>query len=513
MIVRDCAHLVAASLECVRNVADEIVVVDTGSTDRTREIAMQRASRVADYKWRDDFAAARNFCLTQLTGDWVFWLDAGETITSAAAAQLRSLADSSVDLKRAFLVMVQTPSAKSEMADEQIGRIRLHPRISTLEFTGRIREELHTALDALGISMDVAPFAIHRTRLEHQPQIKRRKAERNIHLAALEIQDHGVLPAPLLAMADACITLGQIQHGIDFYSRALEVSPTGSTTMLEAFYGVLAALDHVAHSRDKQIALCQQALEVFPFDAQLLCAMASYLQQQNRIDLACRSFEAAARFGQVDPQTSHLIEIADVAAACHATCQELLGDTDGARHNLETSAAAKPNSQRLSRQLLDFYIRHDCRQEALALADRLAADCPRRDPLRSAVRGACLAAKQNWIPALAYLQTAFGAGCRDPICFRGLWNAYLATGDLQAAGRTLAEWRLHHPDSGEVAGYAAQLTRQTATEGTSPRPLMPGGTGPTGDRNLRLDAEGETPAPSAFRANSRSSVFRESSRL
>jgi hypothetical protein len=163
--------------------------------------------------------------------------------------------------------------------------------------------------------------------------------------------------------------------------------------------------------------------------------------------------------------------------------------------------------------LLEFYIRHDCRQEALALADRLAADSPRRDPLRSAVRGACLAAKQNWIPALAYLQTAFGAGCRDPICFRGLWNAYLATGDLQAAGRTLAEWRLHHPHSGEVAGYAAQLTQQTGTEVTSARRLTPGATGSMGDHHLRLDAEGETPAPSAFRAQSPLPAFRESSRL
>ena len=67
--------------------------------------------------------------------------------------------------------------------------------------------------------------------------------------------------------------------------------------MLEAFYGILAALDQLPGARDKQLALCQEALAAFPFDAQLLCAMGNYLQQQGRIDLACRSFEAAARFG------------------------------------------------------------------------------------------------------------------------------------------------------------------------------------------------------------------------
>ena len=98
--------------------------------------------------------------------------------------------------------------------------------------------------------------------------------------------------------------------------------------MLEAFYGLLSTLDQLPKAQEKQIAFCQQALEIFPFDAQLLCAMGSYLERQGRIDLACRSFEAAARFGQVDPQTTHLIEIADIATVCQATCHRLLGDVD-----------------------------------------------------------------------------------------------------------------------------------------------------------------------------------------
>jgi len=63
MIVRDCAEPLAATLDCVQNLADEIVIVDTGSRDKTREFASKRATRVVDFAWSDDFSAARNAAL------------------------------------------------------------------------------------------------------------------------------------------------------------------------------------------------------------------------------------------------------------------------------------------------------------------------------------------------------------------------------------------------------------------------------------------------------------------
>jgi tetratricopeptide (TPR) repeat protein len=497
MVARDCAEVVGASLESVRDIADEIVVVDTGSQDRTREIALTHASRVLEFDWCDDFAAARNVCLGHVTGDWILWLDAGETITGEDAERLRTLIDCQDSTDRAYLVMVRVPAENHEMADEQIGRIRLHPRRSGMEFTGRVREEIQTAIEALGLRLELAPFVLQRSRGEHDPEIKRRKAERNVHLAALEIQEHGVLPSPLLAMAEACVALDQVTQGIEFFSRALEIAPAGSTGMLEGFYGILSALDQVPQAREQQLALCEQALEMFPLDAQLLCAMGSYLQRQNRLDLACRSYEAAARFGQVDPQTWHLIEIADVASACQAACQELLGDAEGARRNLEAALSAKPTSERLRRLVLDMYIRRDCRQEALEMAEQFAQPTAHRDALRSAVRGACLAAKQNWTPALAYLQTAYGSGCRDTICLRGLVNAYLATGDRVGAERVLVEWRRVQPHSGEAARLERQLLRIGRQPNSAPgATVLPEGAAKSpAYLPLRFDSQSKTPRP------------------
>ena len=76
MIVKNEEDVLGRCLSCMDGIADEIVIVDTGSTDRTREIALQFTSKVYDFPWRDDFAAARNFAFSKATMDYTLWLDA-----------------------------------------------------------------------------------------------------------------------------------------------------------------------------------------------------------------------------------------------------------------------------------------------------------------------------------------------------------------------------------------------------------------------------------------------------
>lgn len=80
--------------DCLRQAAphvDEIIVVDTGSTDDTRAIAAEFTDKLFDFEWRDHFADARNFSLSQATGDWIIVLDADEVIAPEDWARLREL--------------------------------------------------------------------------------------------------------------------------------------------------------------------------------------------------------------------------------------------------------------------------------------------------------------------------------------------------------------------------------------------------------------------------------------
>src|SRR5262249_15334550 len=104
MIVRNEEANIAACLASVAGLLDEIIVVDTGSTDRTIELAHAAGARVVKFVWVDDFAAARNLSLDQATGDWIFWLDADERLDAETRKRLRRLHGGLRDESAAYLM-------------------------------------------------------------------------------------------------------------------------------------------------------------------------------------------------------------------------------------------------------------------------------------------------------------------------------------------------------------------------------------------------------------------------
>src|SRR5687768_16414549 len=83
MIVKNEQETLARCLDSVQGAVDEIIVVDTGSTDSTPEIARRYTDRVLTFPWCDDFAAARQFAFDHATGTWVGWLDADDVVIGA----------------------------------------------------------------------------------------------------------------------------------------------------------------------------------------------------------------------------------------------------------------------------------------------------------------------------------------------------------------------------------------------------------------------------------------------
>lgn len=91
MIVKNEEDVLARALDSVREAADEIVVVDTGSSDKTREIASQYTPNVFDFEWVDDFSAARNFSFSKASMDYCMWLDADDVLPPEELLKLLSL--------------------------------------------------------------------------------------------------------------------------------------------------------------------------------------------------------------------------------------------------------------------------------------------------------------------------------------------------------------------------------------------------------------------------------------
>ncbi len=91
MIVRDEENVLGRCLESVAGVVDEMIIVDTGSVDRTKEIAAKFTDQIYDFPWIDDFAAARNFAFSKGTKDYLMWMDADDVLPAQEKRKLEAL--------------------------------------------------------------------------------------------------------------------------------------------------------------------------------------------------------------------------------------------------------------------------------------------------------------------------------------------------------------------------------------------------------------------------------------
>ena len=107
MIVKDEERVLADCLQSARPFFREMIVVDTGSTDRTKQIAREHGAQVYDFPWTDSFSEARNESLKYAAGKWLFWLDADDTLPFAAGEAILHAALNAPAHIAGFVVPVQ----------------------------------------------------------------------------------------------------------------------------------------------------------------------------------------------------------------------------------------------------------------------------------------------------------------------------------------------------------------------------------------------------------------------
>ncbi|MEE2657239.1 MAG: glycosyltransferase [Candidatus Latescibacterota bacterium] len=152
MIVRNEEEKLATCLQSVQGLVDEIVVVDTGSTDRTVEIAREHGAVLGSFEWRDDFSAARNVSLSMATGDWIMWLDADDVLPAESHGPIRQLVSGPQD--RGYFFMLDDRGYESVSCLQ----MRLFPKREGVMFEMPIHEQVTLSLSRLGI--DMAPTDI-----------------------------------------------------------------------------------------------------------------------------------------------------------------------------------------------------------------------------------------------------------------------------------------------------------------------------------------------------------------
>lgn len=161
MIVRNEEHFLEGCIESVRHLVGEIVIVDTGSTDRTIEIAKHYRAKVFNFRWEDDFAAARNFALRNCNSPWILYLDADERLPEQFHIQiLKAIKSNDAD---AYYLKIYSPVSGilGNVSHEQ-AYPRLFKKRPGVKFEGKIHEQITPSLKRTN-----ARFGHLNARIEH----------------------------------------------------------------------------------------------------------------------------------------------------------------------------------------------------------------------------------------------------------------------------------------------------------------------------------------------------------
>ncbi len=232
LIVKDEEAMLSACLESVRDVVDEIVVYDTGSSDGTRKIAREAGATVVEGEWTDSFATARNAALGHATGEWVLSIDADERLQTDPSFLRAQLADPRSDVE-AYLVAIENLHGPGNPRSVHTA-IRVFRRRSAT-WRHRLHEQVVAADDP---RRRLRTAYLSGARLIHHGYIAevfddRNKVERNLQLARAALDDDELEHSyALMNFGRALESAGRSEEAVVALSEAAETAADTITRRL-----------------------------------------------------------------------------------------------------------------------------------------------------------------------------------------------------------------------------------------------------------------------------------------
>ena len=306
MIVKNEEEYLPRCLKSVIPVIDEMIVVDTGSTDRTKEIARAFGAKIYDFKWTDDFSEARNFSISKASGRWTFHLDADEVISSLDYEAFRKIIRQSATKKNAFLINTRNYTmdvnqvewtandGKYDKEESATGwtpseKVRLFRNESNIRFEYPIHEMVDPSLKRAGITVKECSIPVHHYgklnkekssgKVEVYYQIGRKKLDKmgddavalrelaiqaeiiKKHDEAIELWERFIaiepnVPKAYINMGISYCSLGKFEEVLETAKKAMKLAPD----MKEAHYNYALGKLHLG-SAAEAVSILEKLLE------------------------------------------------------------------------------------------------------------------------------------------------------------------------------------------------------------------------------------------------------------
>ncbi|WP_052523748.1 glycosyltransferase family 2 protein [Geobacillus kaustophilus] len=220
MIVKNEESVLRRCLDSVRGIVDEIIIVDTGSTDRSREIASEYTNWLFDYEWNNDFAGARNYAASKASGEWILVLDADEYVDRynlKQAIEEIKRHDNQFDI---YAVNIVNFTGQNGEITVQHQHSRIYKNDGTIQFYRSIHEQLRKKDRQANIGLS-SLIIYHSGYLVHTVKTKS-KYERNLPLVQKELNRLTNIGFDYFNLGNELKRLGKTIEALDAYIKAYQ---------------------------------------------------------------------------------------------------------------------------------------------------------------------------------------------------------------------------------------------------------------------------------------------------
>ena len=283
MIVRDEEDVLARCLDSVREAVNEIIIVDTGSQDLTKEIAGRYTDKIYDFKWCDDFSTARNFAFSKGRMEYLMWLDADDVLPEPS---LRAL----LDLKEKLEPQVSVVMMPYHVSFDEQGRPSFVYERERLMKNGAgfyWKGAVHEAISPHGIVLHSDIVIEHR-------KLKQGDPDRNLRIYERQLASGTEMgPRECFYYARELFYHGRYKEAIDQFAYFLTLPDSWLENRLDAYRMIAACYDIMDRPDEALRALLASLSEVEP-RAEICCDIGRHFMERKEYRTAAFWYETAA---------------------------------------------------------------------------------------------------------------------------------------------------------------------------------------------------------------------------
>jgi len=334
MIVKNEEDVLARCLDSIKDAADEIIIVDTGSTDKTKEIAHMYTEKVYDFEWIDDFSAARNEAFSKAACDYQMWLDADDVVPEETLAKL-------IELKKNLKSDVDIVTMKYITHFDKHGAPILsatRERLVRREKNYKWQDPVHECIALIG--------NVKNTDLEiHHKKMKEGDSLRNLNIyKTLEKSGKPLTPRQQYYYARELKDHGFWINATYYFEKFLDSKKGWLEDNIATCYN-LSLCYAVLNDRHKILPILLKSFEYDAPRAEICCEIGYFYKHIKQYAAALKWFEIGAGLGKPDSlgfiledYWGYIPNIESCVCHCH------LNNFEQAALANERAAAFKPNS-------------------------------------------------------------------------------------------------------------------------------------------------------------------------